>query len=64
MSFCGGRLTEDKIRFQFLQEFASLENGTLRNFCKRVKIRYVVTMRGIEDYEPSYKGLKPYNLQT
>ena len=61
MSFCGGRLTEDKIRFQFLREFASLENATLRNFCKRDKIRDVVMIRGIEDYEPSYKGLKPEN---
>ncbi len=31
---------------------------TLRNFCKRVKIPAVVVMRGVEDYEPSYKGLK------
>ena len=32
---------------------------TLRNLCKRVKIRGVVVVRGVEDYEPSYKGLKP-----
>ena len=31
---------------------------TLRNLCKRVKIRGVVVVRGVEDYEPSYKGLK------
>ena len=31
---------------------------TLRNLCKRVKIRGVVVVRGVEDYEPSYKGYK------
>ena len=49
---------EDKIRSQFLQGFMSLYNGTLRNFCKHDKIRDIVKARGIEDYEPSYKGLK------
>ncbi len=36
-----------------------LTSKILRNFCKRVKIYNIVMMRGIEDYEPSYKGLKP-----
>ena len=49
---------EDKIRSQFLRGFMSLYNGTLRNFCKHDKIRDIVKARGIEDYEPSYKGLK------
>ena len=40
-----------------------LTSKILRNFCKRVKIRDVVMMRGIEDYEPSYKGLKLFTPQ-
>ena len=53
-----GWLLEDKIRFQFLRGFTSLLNGTLRNFCKRDKIRNIVIKGCAEDYEPSYKGLK------
>ena len=36
----------------------SLIKITLRNFCKRTKIFNIVIMRCVEDYEPSYKGLK------
>ena len=49
---------EDKVRAEFLRGFTSLLNGTLRNFCKRDKIRDVVNKGCAEDYEPSYKGLK------
>lgn len=37
----------------------SLSDEILRNLCKRDKIPAVVIMRGAEDNEPSYKGLKP-----
>jgi len=36
----------------------SLAREILSASCKRVKIRNVVNMKGVEDYEPSYKGYK------
>ena len=38
----------------------SLRHKRLHNFCNYVKMPNVVDMGGVEDYEPSYQGLKPF----
>ena len=41
-----------------LQRVTNFENSFLRNSCKHVKIPDIVIARGVDSYEPSYKGLK------